>query len=139
MTQIELATTMSIDRTAMVYLLDELEQQGLVERVRHPQDRRAFQIHLTADGQDAQRKAAAALAGAADTLLTPLDATERHHLVDLLAKVAEHWQQEAAPHKPATPRRTRLCLRHLLKRPAGTFNVGHAGCRTSVGRARRDQ
>ncbi len=46
-TQIELATTMSIDRTAMVYLLDELEHQALVERVRSMQDRRAFLIHLT--------------------------------------------------------------------------------------------
>src|ERR1700720_4783578 len=40
LTQIELATTMSIDRTAMVYLIDELEAQTLVERGRSPQDRR---------------------------------------------------------------------------------------------------
>jgi DNA-binding MarR family transcriptional regulator len=96
LTQIELATTMSIDRTAMVYLLDELEERSLVERVRHPQDRRAFLIHLTAAGQDVQRRAAAALAGAADTLLTPLDPAERVHLVDLLGKVAAHWQQVSA-------------------------------------------
>jgi len=93
LTQIELATTMSIDRTAMVYLIDELEAQTLVERVRSPQDRRAFLIHLTPGGRRAQRKAAAALAGAADTLLTPLDDAERRHLVDLLAKVAAYWQQ----------------------------------------------
>jgi DNA-binding MarR family transcriptional regulator len=96
LTQIELATTMSIDRTAMVYLLDELEERSLVERVRHPQDRRAFLIHLTVDGQNAQRRAATALAGAADTLLAPLDLTEREHLVDLLGKIAAHWQQVSA-------------------------------------------
>jgi DNA-binding MarR family transcriptional regulator len=96
LTQIELATTMSIDRTAMVYLIDELEERGLVERVRHPQDRRAFLIHLTSSGQDAQRQAAAALAGAAETLLTPLDSAERQHLVALLAKVAAHWQEVSA-------------------------------------------
>src|SRR5437868_389216 len=96
LTQIELATTMSIDRTAMVYLIDELEGRGLVARARHPQDRRAFLIHLTADGQDVQRRAAAALAGAADTLLVPLDAAERQDLVDLLAKVAAHWQETGA-------------------------------------------
>src|SRR5246127_339464 len=72
LTQIELATTMAIDRTAMVYLLDELEAKTLVERVRSPQDRRAFLIHLTPGAQKARRKAATALAGAADTLLTPL-------------------------------------------------------------------
>jgi DNA-binding MarR family transcriptional regulator len=96
LTQIELATAMSIDRTAMVYLLDDLEEQSLVERVRHPRDRRAFLIHLTAGGQEMQRRAAAALAGVADTLLTPLDPAEREQLVGLLAKVAAHWQQVSA-------------------------------------------
>ena len=100
LTQIELATTMAIDRTAMVYLLDDLEQRALVERVRSPQDRRAFLIHLTPGGRDAQRQAAAALDGAAETLLTPLDAADRRHLIDLLAKIAAHWQQLSAmqPH-----------------------------------------
>jgi DNA-binding MarR family transcriptional regulator len=105
LTQIELATTMSIDRTAMVYLIDELEDQALAERVRSPQDRRAFLIHLTPSGRHAQRKAATALAGAADTLLTPLDAAERRHLVDLLAKVAAHWQQVSASQQNPAPGR----------------------------------
>jgi DNA-binding MarR family transcriptional regulator len=102
LTQIELATTMAIDRTVMVYLLDELEDQALVERVRNPRDRRAFLIHLTPAGQDAQRRAAAALEGAADNLLAPLNATERRHLVDLLARIAHHWQEISAP--PPRPR-----------------------------------
>ncbi len=96
LTQIELATTMAIDRTAMVYLLDDLEDQALVERVRSPQDRRAFMIHLTPGGRDAQRRAAAALDGAAETLLTPLTAAERHHLTDLLGRIAAHWQEHSA-------------------------------------------
>ena len=96
LTRIELATTMSIDRTAMVYLIDELEEAALVERTRHPRDRRAFLIRPTAAGQDLQRRATAALAGAADSLLAPLGETERRDLVDLLAKVAAHWQQVSA-------------------------------------------
>lgn len=104
LTQIELATTMAIDRTAMVYLLDNLEQQTLVERVRSAQDRRAFLVHLTPGGHDAQRRAAAALNGAAETLLTPLDDTERRHLVDLLTRIAAHWQQlSAIPPHPGQP------------------------------------
>jgi DNA-binding MarR family transcriptional regulator len=111
LTQIELATTMAIDRTAMVYLLDDLEQRALVERVRSPRDRRAFLIHLTPGGRDAQRRAAAALHGAAETLLAPLDEAERRHLVDLLARIAAHWQQLSAvqPHpgtKQTTPKAT---------------------------------
>jgi len=100
--QIELATTMSIDRTAMVYLLDELEDRALVERVRSMQDRRAFLIHLTPRGRETQQRAAAALAGAADALLTPLNLAERQQLVDLLAKVAAHWQEVSASQHPAT-------------------------------------
>src|SRR5438046_9392684 len=47
MTQIELATTLAIDRTAMVSLLDDLEARGLVERVRNPTARRSFPPPLT--------------------------------------------------------------------------------------------
>ncbi len=92
LTQIELATALAIDRTAMVYLLDELEQSGLVERVRNPDDRRSFLIHLTGDGQRTQRNAATALAGAADTLLLPLDPEERGLLRALLTRIVDHWQ-----------------------------------------------
>src|SRR5215472_15802154 len=102
-TQIELATSMAIDRTAIVYLLDDLEQLSLVERVRSTQDRRAFLIHLTSEGRDAQRRAAAALDGAAETLLTPLDEAERRQLVDLLARIAAHWQQLPPPAAIARP------------------------------------
>jgi DNA-binding MarR family transcriptional regulator len=112
LTQIELATTMAIDRTAMVYLLDDLEERALVERVRSPQDRRAFLIHLTPGGWDAQRRAAAALDGAAESLLTPLDEAERRQLIDQLARIAAHWQQLSTtrPHpgtKQAAPKATR--------------------------------
>src|SRR5205085_5526360 len=93
LTQIELAAATSTDRTAMVYLLDELEAQALVERVRNPDDRRSFLIHLTPRGVRTQRKAAAELAGQTETLLRPLDAAERRQLVELLTKIADHWQE----------------------------------------------
>jgi DNA-binding MarR family transcriptional regulator len=98
LTQIELATALSIDRTAMVYLLDELEEQALVERVRNANDRRSFLVHLTAKGGRKQRKAATELAGQAETLLEPLAAEERRQLVDLLTRIADHWEElNAAP------------------------------------------
>lgn len=96
LTQIELATALAIDRTAMVYLLDELEQSGLVERVRNPDDRRSFLIHLTGKGQRTQRQAATALGGAADTLLRPLDPEERGLLRTLLTRIVDHWQALSA-------------------------------------------
>jgi DNA-binding MarR family transcriptional regulator len=93
LTQIELAISLSIDRTAMVYLLDELEEQALVERVRNANDRRSFLVHLTRKGRQRQRKAAAELAGQAETLLEPLDSEEQRQLVDLLTRVADHWEE----------------------------------------------
>src|SRR5438876_232389 len=93
LTQIELATATATDRTAMVYLLDELEQQGLVERMPNPDDRRSYLIHLTPQGTQTQRKAAAELATQADTLLKPLAAAERRQLVDLLTRIADHWDE----------------------------------------------
>lgn len=96
LTQIELATALAIDRTAMVYLLDDLEQSGLVERVRNPDDRRSFLIHLTGEGQRTQRTAATALAGASDTLLRPLDPEERSQLRTLLTRIVDHWQASSA-------------------------------------------
>src|SRR5438132_12788603 len=93
LTQIELATATATDRTAMVYLLDELEQQELVERMPNPGDRRSYLIHLTMGGKQTQRKAAAELAKQADTLLKPLDAAERRQLVDLLTRIADHWDE----------------------------------------------
>ena len=95
LTQIDLARTLSVDRTAMVYLLDGLEERGLVRRVRNPRDRRAFLVNLTDDGRALQTRAAAALEGQADTLLEPLDAGERAQLVELLGRVAERWRERA--------------------------------------------
>src|SRR5437879_11959864 len=59
-TQIELATATATDRTAMVYLLDELEGRELVERMATPDQRRSYLIHLTQPGRKLHRKAAAA-------------------------------------------------------------------------------
>jgi DNA-binding MarR family transcriptional regulator len=92
LTQIQLATGLAIDRTAMVYLIDDLEQARLVQRIRSADDRRAFAIHLTGDGRALQRKAATQMSKAAQTLLEPLDAEAQAALRTLLGRVVEHWQ-----------------------------------------------
>ncbi len=92
LTQIELATATATDRTAMTYLHDELERDALLERVRNPDDRRSYLTHLTPQGKQTQAKAAADLAKQADTLLKPLTAAERSQLVDLLTRIADHWE-----------------------------------------------
>jgi DNA-binding MarR family transcriptional regulator len=116
LTQIELAIATATDRTAMVYLLDELESRGLVERRPNPDDRRSYLIRLTAQGKKTQRKAAAELAEQADTLLKPLDAAERRQLVELLTRIADHWDDlntGAATEEGARPAQALKALQNL--------------------------
>ena len=51
LTQVELSERGQIDRTTVGGLIDRLEKIGLVERRQHPQDRRAYKIHLTEHGK----------------------------------------------------------------------------------------
>lgn len=113
LTQIELAIATGTDRTAMVYLLDDLEERRLVERERNPDDRRSFLIHLTPAGARAQRKAGAALAEQADVLLQPLKATERRQLLELLTRVADHWERRTAETHVTRPSQALRALERL--------------------------
>ncbi|QKW23903.1 MarR family transcriptional regulator [Kitasatospora sp. NA04385] len=68
-------------------IVDSLERDGLVERVRHPTDRRAFLLTLTEEGARRHREAEeldrAALAAATGAL----DAAEREQLRTLLGRI----------------------------------------------------
>jgi DNA-binding MarR family transcriptional regulator len=116
LTQIELASATATDRTAMTYLLDELEQRALIKRVRNPDDRRSYLIHLTPEGKRTQARAAGDLAKQADTLLKPLSAAERSQLIDLLTRVADHWEEleaGSADAEGARPARALQALQNL--------------------------
>ena len=52
LSQTTLATTMGIDRSGAVILIDALEGKGLASRVPSPVDRRTYAIVLTPQGQD---------------------------------------------------------------------------------------
>ena len=51
-TQQSLGRSVGIDPSSMVATIDELESRGLVERRRHPSDRRAHALYLTEAGTD---------------------------------------------------------------------------------------
>ena len=113
LTQIQLATATATDRTAMVYLLDELEREGLVERMPNPDDRRSYLIHLTAQGDKTRRKAATGLAKQADFLLKPLALAERQQLIDSLTRIADHWDTHNALNADEEQPRTARALQAL--------------------------
>jgi len=55
MTQVELSEKSQVDRTTVGGLIDRLEKIGMVARQPHPQDRRAYQIRLTAKGKEMEQ------------------------------------------------------------------------------------
>jgi DNA-binding MarR family transcriptional regulator len=87
-TQQALGQSVGIDPSSMVSTIDELEARGLVERRRHPSDRRAHALYLTEAGTETLARGRALARQAQDELLAPLDADERKELHDLLLRVA---------------------------------------------------
>lgn len=87
-TQIALAQHLGVDRTMMTYLLDDLEDAGLVERRPDPADRRARRVTLTATGAARLAEFMCGLHRAEDGLLDALDPDDRTQLRDLLRRLA---------------------------------------------------
>src|SRR5437588_12471780 len=87
-TQHRLGKCVGIDPSSMVATIDELEARGLVERRRHPTDRRAHALHVTELGRTTLTQGRRLAKQAQDDLLAPLDAEERKQLHDLLLRLA---------------------------------------------------
>ncbi|MEW2287401.1 MarR family transcriptional regulator [Streptomyces sp. NPDC047841] len=76
-------------RTATT-IVDSLERDGLVERVRHPQDRRAFLVRLTEEGLRCHREAEEIDRLSLAEATAALDADDRVHLRALLGRIRDH-------------------------------------------------
>jgi DNA-binding MarR family transcriptional regulator len=87
MTQTALGGELQIDRTTMVELIDDLEAKGMVDRRRHPTDRRAFLIHPTKRGRAAQVASVKILDRQQEAFLATLSQDERRVLGDLLNRI----------------------------------------------------
>jgi DNA-binding MarR family transcriptional regulator len=86
--QLALAHRLGIDKTAMTYVIDALETDGLVERRPDPQDRRIRQVHATDRGRTLLTEARSALRDVEDVVMRDLTGEERVQLRRLLARVA---------------------------------------------------
>ena len=87
-TQIELARMIGLDKTTMVVLLDELEEQGLAERTPSPTDRRARVITVTAAGRRKVRQAEAIIQRVRDDVLSAIPAEDRDAFLRTLTLLA---------------------------------------------------
>lgn len=86
--QLLLAQRLGIDKTAMTYVVDALENAGLVQRRANPRDRRVREVLPTDSGRALLARARVALREVEETLMHALDAGERTQLRHLLARVA---------------------------------------------------
>jgi DNA-binding MarR family transcriptional regulator len=80
---------LGLNATRMVFLVDELEQRGLVERRRNPADRRSYALYLTDLGRARLREAQQAAAGSEGQIGASLTGQQRTQLTRLLRRLAE--------------------------------------------------
>ena len=93
--QAALGRRLLIDRSDMHALLSELEGDGLVARVRDPNDRRRMLVDLTPAGARALKRLDRRIEAAQEAFVAPLSASDRRVLQRLLTQLLEYHSHGA--------------------------------------------
>ena len=83
-----IAELIGVNATRMVFLTDELERLGLVERRRNPADRRSHALHLTEAGTAMLARVREVTAAHEAEVTASLTGAERQQLLEVLRRLA---------------------------------------------------
>src|SRR3979409_1209476 len=86
----ELSRLLMVTGGNVTAIVDQLEKEGLVERLDEPADRRAFRIRLTRAGERSFAEMARAHEAWVVELLAGMTRPDQDELLKLLAKVKQH-------------------------------------------------
>ena len=94
--QVELADMLDLEPITLCRIVDRLEEGGLVERSRDPEDRRAWRLHVTAKAQPLIDKLQAVGADLVEQAFSGIDPRDIQITRQVLARVRENAGRTAA-------------------------------------------
>ncbi|MGI8576306.1 MAG: MarR family winged helix-turn-helix transcriptional regulator [Egibacteraceae bacterium] len=98
-----LSDDLAVTARNVTALVDALEQDDLVERRQHPDDRRATLVALTPQGEQLVRERFTAHRERAAELFARLDADEQQDLLHLMGRLTNALQEHTGIDCPAAP------------------------------------
>jgi len=94
--QVELADMLDLEPITLCRIVDRLEEAGLVERTRDPEDRRAWRLHVTAKAQPLVDKLQAVGADLVEHAFAGIDRKDIELTRQVLARIRDNAGRTAA-------------------------------------------